>query len=189
MPPDPLTGLKSFSSRFAAIKSFRVMIRTSQILGWIRPCRGPTEQHFYVWEPHHGCLHKLEKVSWCPLVKEGQLSHKIGKCPGTPMFYTTTDLHMVKSIQWFLLSIVIQPAYLRWQDSLNFGFIFRKQNTTKRICLPCFCMIKSVPFPVCNDSIPIMYRLTSSTSTASKNIARINGYYRCYNYLACLGFP
>ena len=38
--------------------------------------RGPTEQHFYVWEPHRGYLHKVKKVSWCPLIKEGQLSHK-----------------------------------------------------------------------------------------------------------------
>ena len=47
--------------------------------------RGPMEQHLYIWEPHHGCLHKVKKVSWCPLIKEGQRSHNIGKCPGTPM--------------------------------------------------------------------------------------------------------
>ena len=38
--------------------------------------RGPAEQHFYIWEPHHGCLHKVKKVSWGPLIKEGQRSHK-----------------------------------------------------------------------------------------------------------------
>ena len=38
--------------------------------------RGSTEQHFYVWEPHCGYLHKVKKVSWHPLIKEGQLSHK-----------------------------------------------------------------------------------------------------------------
>ena len=51
--------------------------------------RGSTEQHFYVWEHYCGYLHKLKKVSWYPLIKEGQLSHNIGKCLGTPMFYTT----------------------------------------------------------------------------------------------------
>ena len=51
--------------------------------------RGPTEQHFYVWELHRGCLHKVKKVCWCPFIGEGQQSHKIGKCVGTPMFYTT----------------------------------------------------------------------------------------------------
>ena len=38
--------------------------------------RGPTEQHFYVWEPHRGCLNKVKKVRWYPLIKEGQQSHK-----------------------------------------------------------------------------------------------------------------
>ena len=32
--------------------------------------RGPTEQHLYVLEPHHGYLHKVKNVSWCPLIKE-----------------------------------------------------------------------------------------------------------------------
>ena len=54
--------------------------------------KGPMEQYLCALEPHHGCLHKVKKVSWCPLIKEGQLSHKIGKCPGTPMFYTTAWL-------------------------------------------------------------------------------------------------
>ena len=44
MPPDPLAGLKKFSGRFVAIKIFRVTIRTSQILGWIRPWSSST--HF-----------------------------------------------------------------------------------------------------------------------------------------------
>ena len=38
--------------------------------------RGPTEQHFYVWESHCGCLHKAKKVRWYPLIKKGQRSHK-----------------------------------------------------------------------------------------------------------------
>ena len=38
--------------------------------------RGPTEQHFYVWEPRRGCLHKVKKVCWCPFIGEGQQSHK-----------------------------------------------------------------------------------------------------------------
>ena len=28
--------------------------------------RGPTEQHFYVWEPHCGCLHKVKKCAGAP---------------------------------------------------------------------------------------------------------------------------
>ena len=51
--------------------------------------RGPTEQHFYVWEPHRGCLHKVKKVHWYPLIKEGQWSHNIGKWSHTPNYYTT----------------------------------------------------------------------------------------------------
>ena len=47
--------------------------------------RGPTEQHFYVWEPHLGCLNKVKKVSWYPLTKEGQCWHQNEKCPGTLM--------------------------------------------------------------------------------------------------------
>ena len=35
--------------------------------------RGPTEQYFYVWEPHRGCLRKVKKV---PFIGEGQQSHK-----------------------------------------------------------------------------------------------------------------
>ena len=27
---------------------------------------GPAEQHFYVWEPHRGCLNKVKKVRWYP---------------------------------------------------------------------------------------------------------------------------
>ena len=38
--------------------------------------RGPTEQYLCALEPHYGCLHKVKKVSWCPLIKEGQRSHK-----------------------------------------------------------------------------------------------------------------
>ena len=38
--------------------------------------RGPTKQYFYVWEPHHGYLHKVKKVRWYPLIKKGQRSHK-----------------------------------------------------------------------------------------------------------------
>ena len=38
--------------------------------------RGPAEQHFYIWEPHHGCLNKVKKVRWCSLIKEGKWSHK-----------------------------------------------------------------------------------------------------------------
>ena len=30
--------------------------------------RGLTEQHSYVWEPHHGCLHKVKKVCWYPQI-------------------------------------------------------------------------------------------------------------------------
>ena len=30
---------------------------------------GATEQYFYVWEPHCGCLHKVKKVRWCPSLK------------------------------------------------------------------------------------------------------------------------
>ena len=28
--------------------------------------RGPTEQYFYVWEPHRGCLHKVKKCTGTP---------------------------------------------------------------------------------------------------------------------------
>ena len=56
--------------------------------------RGPTEQYFCVMEPHRGCLDKVKKVSWYPLIKKGQQSYKyaflraniatkIEKCPGT----------------------------------------------------------------------------------------------------------
>ena len=38
--------------------------------------RGPTEQYFYVSEPHRGCLHKVKKVRWYPLIKKGQQSRK-----------------------------------------------------------------------------------------------------------------
>ena len=40
--------------------------------------RGPTEQYFYVWEPHCGCLHQVKKVCWYPCIREGQQSHKYG---------------------------------------------------------------------------------------------------------------
>ena len=32
--------------------------------------RGPTEQYCYVWEPYHGCLHKVRKVRWYPSLKK-----------------------------------------------------------------------------------------------------------------------
>ena len=38
--------------------------------------RGPTEQHFYVWEPHCGCLHKVKKVQFYTPLVGGQRSHK-----------------------------------------------------------------------------------------------------------------
>ena len=38
--------------------------------------RAPTDQHFYVWEPHRGCLHKVKNVCWCPFIREGQQRHK-----------------------------------------------------------------------------------------------------------------
>ena len=38
--------------------------------------RGPMEQYFCVLEPHRGCLDKVKKVCWYPLIKEGQQSHK-----------------------------------------------------------------------------------------------------------------
>ena len=38
--------------------------------------RGPTEQYFCVLEPHRGCLHKVKKMRWYPLIKKGQQSHK-----------------------------------------------------------------------------------------------------------------
>ena len=38
--------------------------------------RGPMEQHLCVLEPHRGWLHKVKKVSWYPLMKKGQWSHK-----------------------------------------------------------------------------------------------------------------
>ena len=38
--------------------------------------RGPTEQHLCALEPHRGCLLKVKKVSWYPLIIEGQQSHK-----------------------------------------------------------------------------------------------------------------
>ena len=38
--------------------------------------RGPKEQFSCVLEPHRGCLHKVKKVSWYPLIKKGQRSHK-----------------------------------------------------------------------------------------------------------------
>ena len=42
--------------------------------------RGPTKQHFCVWEPRCGYLHKVAKI----------LIHHIENCARTPMFYTTT---------------------------------------------------------------------------------------------------
>ena len=41
--------------------------------------RGPTEQYFYVWEPHCGYL----------LIKEGQRGHIIVKWSRIPIYYTT----------------------------------------------------------------------------------------------------
>ena len=41
--------------------------------------RGPTKQHFYVWEPHCGY----------PLIKEGQWSYNTGKWSRTPNYNTT----------------------------------------------------------------------------------------------------
>ena len=55
--------------------------------------RGPTEQHFYIWEPHRGCLHKVKKVGSYPLIKKDQLSHNIGKWSRTPNYYTTGEDH------------------------------------------------------------------------------------------------
>ena len=40
--------------------------------------RRPTEQYFYC-----GCLHKVKKVHWHPLIKESQWSHKNENCAGT----------------------------------------------------------------------------------------------------------
>ena len=54
--------------------------------------RGPTEQHFYVWEPHRGCLHKVKKVGSYPLIKKDQRSHNIGKWSRTPNYYTTSPV-------------------------------------------------------------------------------------------------
>ena len=48
-----------------------------------------TEQHFYIWEPHCGYLHKMKNVCWYPLIKECQWSHNIGKWSRTPISYTT----------------------------------------------------------------------------------------------------
>ena len=31
--------------------------------------RGPTEQHFLIWEPHRGCLHKVKKCPGAPSLK------------------------------------------------------------------------------------------------------------------------
>ena len=38
--------------------------------------RGLMEQFFGVLEPHRGCLHKVKKVRWYPLIKEDKQSHK-----------------------------------------------------------------------------------------------------------------
>ena len=32
---------------------------------------GPTEQHFYIWEPRCGYLHKVKKNVLVPLIEEG----------------------------------------------------------------------------------------------------------------------
>ena len=56
--------------------------------------RGPTKQHFYVWEPHCGYLHITRKVHWYPLIKEGQRFHKNVNCAGTPML--TKLLHHIE---------------------------------------------------------------------------------------------
>ena len=58
--------------------------------------KGPTKQYLYTLEPHHGCLYKVKKASWCPLIKEGQLSHKNENCAGTPMYTTTRDNREIK---------------------------------------------------------------------------------------------
>ena len=58
--------------------------------------RGPMEQHFHAWEPHCGYLHKVKKVHWYPLSKNGQQSHNIGKWYRTPIYYTTGVLVELK---------------------------------------------------------------------------------------------
>ena len=38
--------------------------------------RGPTEQHFYIWEPHCGCCLWTKKVQFHTPLVGGQQSHK-----------------------------------------------------------------------------------------------------------------
>ena len=54
--------------------------------------RGPTEQHLCALEPHRGCLLKVKKVSWYPLIIEGQQSHKYAiTSPVEPMNLLSKD--------------------------------------------------------------------------------------------------
>ena len=39
--------------------------------------RGPTEQHFYVWEPHLGCLNKAKKCPGTPSLKRANGAIKL----------------------------------------------------------------------------------------------------------------
>ena len=39
--------------------------------------RGPTEQHFYVWEPHLGCLNKVKKCPGTPSLKRANGAIKL----------------------------------------------------------------------------------------------------------------
>ena len=69
--------------------------------------RGPTEQCFYVWEPHRGCQNKVKKVCWCHFIGEGQQSHKIVKCAGTPMFYTTPPINFSLFLEYLFTESII----------------------------------------------------------------------------------
>ena len=64
--------------------------------------RGSMKQHFYIWEPHCGYLHKVkianEAINMHSRVAINMHSNvaispkSSEKCTGTPMFYTTTEL-------------------------------------------------------------------------------------------------
>ena len=108
--------------------------------------RGPTEQHFYVWEPHHGYLHKLKKVSWCPLIKEGHLSHKYAiASPVEPMNLLSKGPNeslpnidpSYGKMSWYLHVLYYYPYHRSWRYlALKCPFpcseITAAKNSTKR---------------------------------------------------------
>ena len=67
--------------------------------------RGPTKQHFYVWEPRCGCLHKVKRANGANefafkrfyRIVAKILIHHIEKWSRTPIFYATRQCDVKKN--------------------------------------------------------------------------------------------